>query len=104
MAHQNLLINQFFHFTPTDSTDYNRKCLREAGLVEYAIYDFGFSLMLPQSTDVRTCRHPHAPICYVTFHGLNDVMQGEHDYNPFAFDVGCLGHIFCVHLQVRSSI
>ncbi|KAF8511773.1 hypothetical protein JB92DRAFT_2932229, partial [Gautieria morchelliformis] len=30
-----------------------------------------------------------------------DTRQGELDYGPFAFDVGCLGVLFCKHFQVH---
>lgn len=79
---------------------WHREKLRESELVEYALFDYGYSAILPKSTDVKTCRHPHEDIWYATYNELNDVMQGEYDYNPFAFDVGCLGHLFCEDFQV----
>ena len=80
----------------------HRKNIRNSGLVEYAIFDFGYSVILPQSTDIKTCRHRHQDIWHATPNRLNDVMQGEYDYDPFAFDVGCLGHLFCQDFQVRD--
>ncbi|KAI0661354.1 hypothetical protein C8Q70DRAFT_710054 [Cubamyces menziesii] len=64
----------------------------------YALLDFDFSLQLPLETSLRDCRRPASQ----AFDGKDDyhpadVHQGERHYNPFAFDVACLGNLFLYH-------
>ncbi|KAJ8468443.1 hypothetical protein ONZ51_g9637 [Trametes cubensis] len=64
----------------------------------YALLDFDFSLQLPLKTSLRDCRRPACE----AFDGKDDyhpydVFQGERHYNPFAFDVACLGNLFLYH-------
>ena len=73
--------------------------LRSQGLLSYALFDFDFSVRWPPEADRRDCRLPYHR-AWGTFNLVMDVAQGEYDYDPFAFDVGVLGAVFCKFTQV----
>jgi len=54
----------------------------------------------PTSTTVER-RLPYNLSWDGTMNQPHDTSQGELDYDPFAFDVGCLGVLFCQKFQVR---
>ncbi|KAG6871015.1 hypothetical protein C0995_009037, partial [Termitomyces sp. Mi166 len=95
----NILVNHVH----IDSFDLNSSCresLRSQGKLTYAFYDFDGSTMFPHSMSLDECRLPS----YVSFDTLydqvpGDTLQGEFDFNPFAFDVGMLGVMFCQEFQ-----
>nr|VWO98223.1 Methyltransf_11 domain-containing protein [Ganoderma boninense] len=61
----------------------------------HALMDFDRSLKLPLDTPLDACRLPeNESLVSGTPFGPLDFSLGEHDYDPFAFDVGCLGAIF----------
>ena len=69
----------------------------------YAIFDFDCSIMFPR-TSTPSERRLLASNSFIT--GGNfayDTAQGELDYDPFAFDVGALGQLFCEMFQVRHT-
>ncbi|KAG6893229.1 hypothetical protein C0992_010822, partial [Termitomyces sp. T32_za158] len=56
--------------------------------------------MFPPSKSLEDCRLPS----HLSFNTLyeqvpGDTFQGEFDFNPFAFDVGMLGVMFCQEFQ-----
>ncbi|EIW63545.1 uncharacterized protein TRAVEDRAFT_26775, partial [Trametes versicolor FP-101664 SS1] len=61
----------------------------------YALFDFDMSIQLPPETSLDSCRRPAEEALYGK-HLLQppDIYQGEHHYNPFAFDVACLGRLY----------
>ncbi|KAH9895166.1 hypothetical protein C8Q73DRAFT_644721 [Cubamyces lactineus] len=74
------------------------KCLRahyQSSSALYALFDFDLSLHLPPSTSLKDCLRPasEAFIGRSDYHPT-DIYQGEPYYNPFAFDVACLGNLF----------
>lgn len=74
--------------------------LQANGHIRYAWFDFGYSILLPATTPLNKCRLPYTGTHYGAWDGPHDVKQGEYDYNPFAYDVGCVGRSFCAHFQV----
>ncbi|PPQ72391.1 hypothetical protein CVT26_006751 [Gymnopilus dilepis] len=75
-----------------------RQELRSKGLLSYVIFDFDFSIQWPSELDRTTCRLPYYR-AWGSFNLVTDVAQGEFDYNPFIFDVGVLGALFCKFAQ-----
>ena len=78
-----------------------RPALRREGRLTYALFDFDISIMFPSSFTAAECRLPY----WMSWHGClfippYDTTQGEIDYDPFAFDVACLGIHFCERHQV----
>ena len=66
--------------------------------VKYALIDFDTAMVLPKST--RRLPWSFATIGQPMWHPP-DVYAGEHDYDPYAFDVGCMGNVFASELDVR---
>lgn len=75
-----------------------QNCLR------YALNDFNVSLIFPQQISLEDFRISS----YLASWGIDDrpygVLEGELEFNPFLYDVGCLGIFFCEELQVRLSL
>ena len=71
------------------------------GKLTYALFDFGHSTMFPQSVRINGCRLPSC-LSFATYplQRPDDTHQGEIDFDPFAFDVGMLGVLFCKEFQV----
>jgi hypothetical protein len=97
----NILVNHFGN----DSDRYwpTRLPQMRAGLLSYALIDFDLAIILPRAADRKTYRLPFKN-ALIGSGGPRDVSQGEFDYNPFAYDVGCLGVLFCGYFQVRLLI
>ncbi|KAH0585960.1 hypothetical protein H2248_007246 [Termitomyces sp. 'cryptogamus'] len=95
----NILVNHV-NIDRYDSNDPYRRSLRSQGKLTYALYDFDGSTMFPPSMSLDECRLP-SHISFNTLYGQapGDTMQGEFDFNPFAFDVGMLGVMFCHEFQ-----
>ncbi|KAI9067542.1 hypothetical protein FKP32DRAFT_1755108 [Trametes sanguinea] len=94
----NIMINWYCY---TADPDIFSRGLREhcrSSSAAYALYDFDLALQLPPETSLRDCRRPsiEAATGKDDYYPA-DAMQGELDYNPFAFDVGCLGNLFLYH-------
>ncbi len=76
--------------------------MRKDGRMKYVVFDFNLALMFPASTTRASCRLPRKGGGF----GLNapsDLSQGEYDYEPSAFDVGCLGLTFSILFQVSPQ-
>ncbi|KAI0645513.1 hypothetical protein C8Q79DRAFT_1119239 [Trametes meyenii] len=90
----NMLINRY---DPTsESTD--KEALAEyinSGAARYCLFDFNLSIQLPPDTCLRSCRRPAIEsVTALTSYTPDDIALGQPFYNPFAFDVGCLGNMF----------
>ncbi|KAG6881814.1 hypothetical protein C0995_000518, partial [Termitomyces sp. Mi166 len=88
-----------------DTHNYCRRSLRSQGKLTYAFYDFDGSTMFPPSMSLDECRLPSC-VSYDTFYDQRpgDTLQGELDFNPFAFDVGMLGVMFCKEFQHMTHV
>ncbi len=71
-----------------------RSAMREDGRMKYALFDFDLAWVLPASTPRASCRLPRKGGFFASLNAPPDLDQGEYDYDPFAFDVGCLGIMF----------
>ncbi|KAG6847625.1 hypothetical protein H0H93_006970 [Arthromyces matolae] len=95
----NVLVNH----VDTDTFDWSnelRKSLRSRSKLVYALFDFDGATMFPRSTPLEKCRLP-SRVSFDTFYDQvpADTFQGEFDFNPFAFDVGMMGVMFCKEFQ-----
>ncbi|KAI0675110.1 kinase-like domain-containing protein [Trametes maxima] len=78
---------------------------RRNGAATYCLFDFNLSTQLPPDTSVRHCRRPATEAFLVMpAYMPNDALLGEPSYNPFAFDVGCLGNIFRIFFWRAASV
>lgn len=102
----NILVNHFGATCGNLDNDV-RRTLRRDGQLVYAINDFDISIVFPPTATREECR---LPISYACDGGQNqplDTRQGELDYDPFVFDVGCLGVLFSDEFHVwfaRSTV
>lgn len=102
----NTLVNHFDHngfsFGPS-SLKAQRANLRATGLARYCLFDFDLAMIFPPDTPLDTFRleSSHALCGAPEYHPM-DVEQGEPYYNPFAYDVGCLGNLLASELDVSS--
>lgn len=74
-----------------------------AGLLSYALIDFDLSIMLPHDVQRGTFKLSRKE-SWVGTYAPSDTSQGEFDYDPFAYDVGTLGVVFCEWYQVRQML
>ncbi|KAF5325843.1 hypothetical protein D9611_000487 [Ephemerocybe angulata] len=102
LSWNNYLVNHFTSDTANRGS-YQRRCLRARGELLYAIFDYNLSIILPQDMDPKTFRLPYDMTWEGTCFEIPDVWQGELDYDPFAYDVGILGHMFSVNYQHLCS-
>ncbi|KAI0780213.1 kinase-like domain-containing protein [Fomes fomentarius] len=64
----------------------------------FCLIDFDLAIQLPRDVSVKGCRRPsHEAFCGSAQYHPSDCSLGEPEYNPFAFDVGCLGMLFIYH-------
>ncbi|KAF7760334.1 hypothetical protein Agabi119p4_11010 [Agaricus bisporus var. burnettii] len=93
---ENVLVSHFADDTDDYVSNSVRKQLQWSDQLSYCLFDFDISMMLPEDTDRARCRLPYK----LSWHGSgwqpNDTLQGEFDYNPFAYDVGTLGRVLCL--------
>ncbi|KAF8526764.1 hypothetical protein JB92DRAFT_1071880 [Gautieria morchelliformis] len=99
----NILVNHFGAFADNSSNDLRRKLRRDGRLV-YAIMDFDISMIFPPTATREECRLPSHLSWIGGQSQPHDTRQGELDYDPFAFDVGCLGVLFCECFQHFTRI
>ncbi|PIL33032.1 hypothetical protein GSI_04481 [Ganoderma sinense ZZ0214-1] len=64
----------------------------------HCLMDFDRSLKFPPDTSLDACRLPaeEALVSGTPYHP-SDLNLAEHNYNPFAYDVGCLGNLFRIN-------
>ncbi|KAG7452869.1 uncharacterized protein BT62DRAFT_32408 [Guyanagaster necrorhizus] len=70
------------------------------GMLTYGYIDYSIAVMFLRSASLSECRLPY----WKSWDGTNnwhvyDTAQGEHDYDPFAFDVALLGYQFMETFQ-----
>ncbi|KAH9895154.1 hypothetical protein C8Q73DRAFT_644869 [Cubamyces lactineus] len=91
----NIMVNWYCRHDRLDSCTQRLHDHYSSSSVSYAFIDFDGALQLPPTTSLKDCRRPadEALLRVPTYHPF-DVCQGERHYNPFAFDVACLGNLF----------
>ncbi|TDL24049.1 hypothetical protein BD410DRAFT_693513, partial [Rickenella mellea] len=92
----NILVN-FFDYN--SFVNHEGAARHRAGLLSmparYCLFDFNLAVIFPSDMPLEACRLPST----LAGHGAPwlhppDVLQGELDYDPFAFDVACMGNLF----------
>ncbi|KAF8067477.1 other/AgaK1 protein kinase [Lyophyllum atratum] len=95
----NILVNHFGRQSD-DDTNMLRQSLRSQNRLTYALFDFDCSTMFPQSYTLEECRLPYQRSWRTLYLQVpSDTSHGEPDFDPFAFDVGMLGVMFCHRFQ-----
>ncbi|KAJ3531947.1 hypothetical protein NMY22_g7952 [Coprinellus aureogranulatus] len=65
--------------------------------------DFDIAIVFPPEAERSACRLPSEMSYHGSYPQPDDASQGEPDYDPFAFDVACLGLLFCSILYVHLT-
>ncbi|KAF8152803.1 hypothetical protein BJ912DRAFT_868995, partial [Pholiota molesta] len=99
----NILVNlAWSRHTDIDDDFYAES--RERQKVVYAINDFDVSIIFPLETSLTECRLNF----YESHIGVHDRPYGvrtcELDFNPFPYDVACLGIYLCKYFQVITIL
>lgn len=94
------------HFGALDELYRNevRVSLRRRGRIRYAICDFDSSFLLSPSPSGKPIRLPGELSFDIYQPKPYDTSQGEPDYDPFVFDIGCLGIVFWELFAVSLSL
>lgn len=92
------------HYSDRGAHDPARGNLRSAGKLSYALFDFDIAVVFDPQAERSKCRLPMARVFEGTWPQPHwDRVEGQPDFDPFAFDVGCLGLLFRLWIQVRAS-
>jgi hypothetical protein len=102
LALRNTLLNFFGDSVWCRKDDEARLRFLQTDQVLYAIFDFDLSVILPAGPGTYEGRLPFLMSDVGSVDRPYDISQGEFDYDPFAWDVACLGMVFCRQFQVRS--
>lgn len=94
------MINWYCNNSPSDLCTQRLREHIQSPAVEYALFDFDLSLQMPLDISLKKCRRP----AHEAFKGKRsyipeDVFHGEPHYNPFAFDVACLGNLYLCYFK-----
>ena len=69
--------------------------------VRYGIIDFDVSMILPEDVKRLPCTYAY---CAPPRLHPKDIDAGEYDYDPYAFDVACLGYCFVSTFDVGGKL
>ncbi|KAI0630194.1 hypothetical protein C8Q77DRAFT_1136856 [Trametes polyzona] len=73
--------------------------------VHYCLFDFDICHIFPLDAPLQACRRPADEAwAGAPSYQPDDVWRGEHDYDPFAYDVACLGYFLVVWLGSLVSV
>lgn len=97
----NMVVNFFGNELATGGYHSLRHSHLVKGHLSYALIDFDLSIMLAPDIQKEVFRLPRQEAWAGTY-CHSDILQGELDYNPFAYDVGTLGSVFCESYQVSN--
>lgn len=95
---ENILINYLTCYYATDLRDF-----LDSGRARFVLCDFGLSCKFPPGTLPEEQLRPSEESNWGTLaYHPPDGSNGEPFYNPFVFDVACLGGVFCDFFGVRA--
>ena len=101
---RNTLVNHFGNELTVASNVF-RLQLRLRGKVTYMLCDFDCSLAFTPTKNQREIRLSTINSSVVVSNLYPpDAFQGELDYNPFVFEMGCLGIYLCGLVQVSYFV
>lgn len=96
LTENNILVNHFGCYGRTRFGNWLRPILLSEGKLTFAVFDFDLSLML-SSEERRLPSWRSFETTNIT--RPNDTHQGELDYDPFLFEMGCIGIDLCIYFQ-----
>lgn len=96
----NILVNGFASNALTDLRPF-----LDSGHARFALCDFGLSIKFSPDTSPEERLLPSEECNFGTYeYQPPDGSDGEPFYDPFAFDVACLGGLFCELIGVCSTL
>ncbi|RPD78062.1 hypothetical protein L226DRAFT_543568 [Lentinus tigrinus ALCF2SS1-7] len=100
----NILVNCYSLHRPVSALNTEMREHRRSSEIAYCLFDFDRALQLPLDTPLKSCRvaASGAMVALSPYHPL-DVSYGESEYNPFAFDVACLGNMFKLYFSHATT-
>ncbi|OBZ76511.1 hypothetical protein A0H81_03766 [Grifola frondosa] len=97
IAETNVMVNYFsaIPFCKDDGLGPLLAKHRTSSKARYCLFDYNLSIQYSLGMPIENYRSPSTEALrgWDGYHP-RDVYQGEFEYNPFAFDVGCLGNLF----------
>lgn len=102
ISFDNMLVNHFGNGLKPRAYWPMRRPQLMAGNLCYVLMDFDLSIIVPPQVKKEDFRLPWYKAMAGTV-GPNDTLQGEFDYDPFAYDVGTVGVMFSEVYQVRFA-
>ncbi|TFK91607.1 hypothetical protein K466DRAFT_659930 [Polyporus arcularius HHB13444] len=101
---QNVMNNFYTLWRPADAFRTRLTEHRRTSRVLYCLFDFNLSVQFPLDTPLRECRLVTGK-CTSFGSGYRpwDLSFGAYDYDPFAYDVACLGNIFRAHFALIAG-
>ncbi|KAL1942066.1 hypothetical protein VTO73DRAFT_6596 [Trametes versicolor] len=95
----NMMVNYYNPYSPKYPRHLIDGC-RSPSDVHYCLLDFDISRIFPRDVPTQACRRPSVESYEGTpiYHPL-ETSCGEHDYDPFAYDVGSLGNLYKINLS-----
>ncbi|OJT01669.1 hypothetical protein TRAPUB_7871 [Trametes pubescens] len=101
----NIMVNWYCTRSETDACAERLREHCRSPSVAYALFDFDLSIQLPPETPLDSCRRPaEEALQGKQLLQPGDVYQGERHYNPFAFDVACLGRLYLAWFKVQMTV
>ncbi|OBZ76979.1 putative sulfite reductase [NADPH] flavoprotein component [Grifola frondosa] len=106
IAQSNVMVNYYsaLHYRESGRLLLLLEKHRSSSQARYCLFDFNLSKQFPLGRQIESYRSPSTEAfrgwdCYHP----SDVYQGEFEYNPFAFDVACLGKLFMFRFAASSQ-
>ena len=77
---------------------------RRTSRILYCLFDFNLSVQFPLETPLHKCRLVADTVVFPTTPCAPwQMLLGAYDYDPFAYDVACLGNMFRARYSVRCQ-
>ena len=99
----NMLVNHYSSDLAARDSQSRKKWRRDNlsnNQVRYCLIDFDVSMILPDNVKRLPCTYAY---CAPPFLHPKDIDAGEYDYDPYAFDVACLGYCFVSKFDVSGD-
>ncbi|KAJ3537256.1 hypothetical protein NMY22_g5662 [Coprinellus aureogranulatus] len=100
IAEKNMLVDQCSFDWDHDAF---RNELRSSGQLSYAMIDFDISIAFTSTTGGHGSRPKSDRASNGSWSQPEDARHGEEEFDPFAFDVECMGILFCKKLQAFTA-
>ena len=100
----NILVNGYCP-DATEPRDILTAHLRSSPKLAFCLFDFDLSIQAPPGASLEDYRRPSDESSFgsTMYHPQLDVSLAQPEYNPFAYDVGCLGNMLISFVAVSTT-